>query len=244
MQLGNFHGHSDGRIGNLIIRVNDYRAKISAFEDEISIESESEGFCIVGQITQSESFILKKDEIKRICQKDLFDSELWLLTKENEVIDFRSKTEFRFAMESTSSDSAELYQQIIDQGESHVCEFKVYIDLTNRKVEEIKKTVCALSNSQGGHIFIGVKDDGTIPGIDTEVRKEYKAEIEESISIYIKSIKKQLSEALRDSDCYEFLPVLVNSRHVIAIKVTRSSELNYFKNDRRVSSNSGAIQNS
>jgi len=37
--------------------------------------------------------------------------------------------------------------------------------LTNKLVEEIREAICAMANSDGGYVFIGVKDDGSIPGV-------------------------------------------------------------------------------
>ena len=52
-------------------------------------------------------------------------------------------------------------QQLIRQGEGDLVEFK-------RKAkypERIIKEVVAFANSSGGHLFIGVDDDGTIVGL-------------------------------------------------------------------------------
>lgn len=51
---------------------------------------------------------------------------------------------------------------LIERGESHTVEFKKStIDIT----KDVYETVCSFSNRDGGHIFLGVKDNGTILGI-------------------------------------------------------------------------------
>ncbi|MFA6074621.1 MAG: RNA-binding domain-containing protein [Negativicutes bacterium] len=54
------------------------------------------------------------------------------------------------------------YAEIIKQGESKTVEFKEILP----EGEKIAKSVIAFANTGGGRIFIGVRDDGTITGID------------------------------------------------------------------------------
>ena len=49
-------------------------------------------------------------------------------------------------------------QQLIAQGEGHQIEFKLKAKHPDRIIREI----VAFSNSKGGHLFIGVDDDGSI----------------------------------------------------------------------------------
>lgn len=52
---------------------------------------------------------------------------------------------------------------IIQNGETIEVEFK---KSTNDITKDIYETVCSFSNRNGGHIFLGVKDNGTILGIE------------------------------------------------------------------------------
>jgi ATP-dependent DNA helicase RecG len=51
---------------------------------------------------------------------------------------------------------------IISSGEGLTIEFKECSTWVNRDVYE---SICAFLNRQGGHLFLGVKNDGTIAGI-------------------------------------------------------------------------------
>ncbi|MFW5872248.1 MAG: helix-turn-helix domain-containing protein [bacterium] len=64
-------------------------------------------------------------------------------------------------------------REIIDSGESNQVEFKpalVYNFSTQKGGIGVKyiiaKTICSFLNSNGGYLFIGVKDDGSIQGLD------------------------------------------------------------------------------
>lgn len=52
---------------------------------------------------------------------------------------------------------------LIRQGEGLTVEFK---KSTTDITKAVYDTVCSFSNRDGGHIFFGVKDDGTILGVD------------------------------------------------------------------------------
>ncbi len=54
-------------------------------------------------------------------------------------------------------------QHIIDQGEGISVEFKTSRTRLNKNAFE---TVCAFLNRQGGHLLLGIEDDGTVIGVD------------------------------------------------------------------------------
>lgn len=62
----------------------------------------------------------------------------------------------------------------INAGESLTVEFK---KSTNDITKDVYDTICSFSNREGGHIFLGVKDDGKILGVDknsiTKMEKDF-----------------------------------------------------------------------
>ena len=51
--------------------------------------------------------------------------------------------------------------ELIEQGENHMVEFKKSsTDIT----KDVYDTICSFSNRDGGHIFLGIKDNGTVLG--------------------------------------------------------------------------------
>lgn len=54
---------------------------------------------------------------------------------------------------------------IIKNGETIEVEFK---KLTKDIIKDVYETVCSFSNRNGGHIFLGIKDNGTILGIEPD----------------------------------------------------------------------------
>ncbi|GHV24566.1 ATP-dependent DNA helicase RecG [Clostridia bacterium] len=65
----------------------------------------------------------------------------------------------------------EYLKKLLSEGESFTVEFKECIDALNNSVFE---TVCSFSNRYGGYIFLGVKDDGTILGVNRNSVKNVK----------------------------------------------------------------------
>ena len=60
---------------------------------------------------------------------------------------------------------------LIRQGEGLTVEFK---KSTTDITKDVYDTVCSFSNRDGGHIFFGVKDNGTILGVDKDCVEQMK----------------------------------------------------------------------
>lgn len=61
--------------------------------------------------------------------------------------------------------------ELIKIGESATVEFK---KSTNEITKDVYDTVCSFSNRDGGHIFLGVEDNGSIIGIAPEALDRMK----------------------------------------------------------------------
>jgi predicted HTH transcriptional regulator len=66
-------------------------------------------------------------------------------------------------MGNMESEGVNIYD-LLDEGEHENQDFKYRID----DPVKIAKTLCAFANTSGGRLLIGVKDNGTIKGIDPE----------------------------------------------------------------------------
>ena len=98
------------------------------------------------------------------------------------------------------------YPSIIARGESNLIEFKptlVYNFDTGRGSIKVKyiiaKVICSFLNSNGGTLFIGVKDDGTVQGLnyayslfDAGHKDKVLLELDDLISRYFGSGRKPL----------------------------------------------------
>ena len=76
-------------------------------------------------------------------------------------------------------------QNLISNGESLTVEFKEsHSDIT----KDVYETVCSFSNREGGHLFLGVKDNGTIIGIQEDkvekIRKQFITTINNDNKMY------------------------------------------------------------
>lgn len=74
---------------------------------------------------------------------------------------------------------------LIEEGESLTVEFK---KSTTDITKDVYETVCSFSNREGGHIFLGVKDDGTVLGIQEDkiegMKKNFVTTINNGQKIY------------------------------------------------------------
>lgn len=95
----------------------------------------------------------------------------------------------------------------IDEGESSTVEFK----LKTTTPEKIAKEISAFANTKGGHLFIGVNDNGKIKGVDSE-----KAEI----NVVETAAQFFLSPPIQDLEIESFE---VNGREMVVAYVPESN---------------------
>ena len=76
--------------------------------------------------------------------------------------------------------------KLIRQGEGLTVEFKKSAtDIT----KDVYDTVCSFSNRDGGHIFFGVKDNGSILGVDKDCVEQMKKNLLPRLIMRAKSIR-------------------------------------------------------
>ena len=51
------------------------------------------------------------------------------------------------------------------------------VELKSIVVDDIKKEIIAFANCEGGKLYIGVQDDGTVIGVDDRMEPLYKSAI-------------------------------------------------------------------
>ena len=75
--------------------------------------------------------------------------------------------------------------RIFAEGENISIEFK---KSTTDVTKDVYETVCSFSNRDGGHIFLGVRDDGTVLGVDPscvdKIKKDFVTSINNPQKIY------------------------------------------------------------
>lgn len=69
--------------------------------------------------------------------------------------------------------------EIIGKGECHTTEFK---KSTTDITKDVYESICAFSNRDGGHIFLGVKDNGEILGIEPNCIEKMKKDFVTAIN--------------------------------------------------------------
>ncbi len=234
--LSQFHGASDGQKGELSIEVTDQRGAIGIDNDRLFIANAKEPLCLVGHLNSETPIKLMGDEEQVIDTQNLRDVELWLVSEGDEVIDYRSSTEwpYQYLSDRNHSRISERLEDLINGGESEICEFKVFVDLGDtHKFSEIERTVCAFANGRGGQLFIGVNDEGEVMGLAKDLVKKRGGNIEKAAADYAAAIRKQLLEGLRHNQCFAIEAVVLYGLTVVTLAVKRSPEPNYLLNSKQ-----------
>jgi hypothetical protein len=227
--LDTFHGDQDARKGSFLVDVTDRRGRIDISDNGVLKAYGQEDFCIVGHSAKHEQIKLQGDDVLDLHQADIEDLELWMLKSDGEIIDFRSASER--PDRKVERETTDTYLSIIRRGESQHTEFKPYITISKEsepKSDELREAVCALSNHEGGRIFIGVSDNLDIVGIyDKRFYKDYGGTQDIQAAQYISDLKSFLRESLYDNQCFEVEAVSIATKPVIIIEVQKAYAVNY-----------------
>lgn len=235
----------DSKEGGFLLGLEDTRNRILIGNNSLFIEMEDKEVSLVGEVNQRDITTFKSQE--SISIDEIETVELWLLNRQEEVLDYMSSSEWPHVFLS-SKDMKKMcgdndYVPIIQEGEGSRCEFKPYIRLQenqNSKFEQIIRTVCAFSNAQGGHLFIGVNDNAEVEDITVTLRKDYKCEINQAIESYISDLKKRLKENITKDECFTVHCETVFSKPVIVISVEPVDDINTVKGERTAYLRKGA----
>ncbi|MGH1404139.1 MAG: AlbA family DNA-binding domain-containing protein [Alphaproteobacteria bacterium] len=227
----------DSKEGGFLIGLEDTRNRISIENNFLSIEVKDKESSLVGEVNQRDIKTFTPQE--SISIDDIETVELWLLNRQEEVLDYMSSSEWPHVYLS-SKDIREIignsdYGPMIQEGEGSRCEFKPYIALRanqNSKFDQVIRTVCAFSNTQGGHLFIGINDNAEIVDITATLCKEYKCETDQAIDSYIADIKKRLKENITKDDCFTVYCEPVFSKPVVIISVEPVDDINTVRGER------------
>lgn len=230
LHMDNFHGSSDSRIGEFSIEISDYSARINFNAGTLSFKANVEA-CIVGRKSSGQPINLSEKDKLNMKIKELSESDVFLINRNNEILDYRSKSHWKYRLESSvDKTTSKKLLTLIDAGEGQYLEFKKYIEVTksrNQKAEELEKAVCAFSNAYGGRLLIGVSDDGNVDGVNESLALHYSCTIEDAVAFYVKDIYKRLSETLKNNQCFDVSYCLIGDKYIIVVDVERSGELNY-----------------
>lgn len=121
----------------------------------------------------------------------------------------------------------------IEKGENQEIEFKetyTWNVETNRKNRSLKnevvKALCALGNSKGGTIYIGVADNKEIKGVQRDLDTYSSTNRDNAKDKMIQDVKRKLSTDLgpKINDLTELSFDIVEGKEILSIKVNKSKE--------------------
>lgn len=109
----------------------------------------------------------------------------------------------------------EYLRQLLTQGESDRLDFKRQVDLadTRAKLQFVKDVLAMANNPPGGHLLIGVEDDGSIPAHKTKIhnRKTYDAAaLQEMVNAYTECAVR-LETQIHEIQEHDVVIVLIHS---------------------------------
>lgn len=202
--------------------------KDRAISCELADEQELKGLI---QLSNGDSVLVEStDDISDTDLNDVSDINLWVVDENNVVRDHLANTAYPFAWKNPfrNPDLDEIVKQALQSGEGPEVEFKSFINVDKKgsKNHELVVTTCALSNTHGGIILIGVDDFGNPTDINGELTRIYKKNLEDASELYCQSINKLLSDSLTNTDCFEVQLVQTAGIRLCAITVSKVNQPN------------------
>lgn len=240
INLNEFYGSSDAKLGSLFIEVNDFRGRLITKDNRLGMDSETSSY-ITG-FTENKGvrteIKISDDSTTPWDNESIDHHEVWLVDKNNEVLDFISSSHPPHNKLHCTGKGAtdKRIKSLIDCGENDHCEFKAYIDCNNQKAKDLEKTVCAFSNNIGGTLIIGVSDDGDVEGVNKGISRDHNKNIES----YVSAIAKRLNECLLHSTCFTIEIISVRGEELVVIEVSVINKCNMVMSDRTAYIRKGA----
>lgn len=230
--------------GSLILDLYDFRHRILTENNRLAFEAVESSACLVGSLPSNSHVLLKQGQEISIGDDEIFSSEIFLISPENKILDYRSHSTWQHRIEKPDeeNDKIKKYLSVIKEGEGLHCEFKSFIDLKagSNKATELEKTVCAMSNAEGGLLLIGVNDDGVITGVTDKVTKVYNNSPEDALGQYCSDIQKRITETLKINRCCEIEYLSICAKEIIIVSIFQCAETNYLLNQEQAYIRRGA----
>lgn len=230
-----FIGYENSDRHHIHLLIDDSRAVFKVKDLNVIFESSCDVH-VSGQIKRIHGIEAVAPDVFENSVVDLSDAEeveLWAVDQNNVALDYISTTAFpyKYELQKNNQPLEEYLKEKVTNGETIDCEFKKYIDLgkADKKAEEIDRSVCALSNTEGGYLIIGVADNGDVLGVEEQVRTKYKMPIDEALKEYSNALRKRLYENLTINDCFVVSDVEIFSHRLVVVHVAKSTMWNMFQ---------------
>lgn len=196
-----------------------------SFINHLNKKELEQAYVAIPNLEEQESIIIAQKSINELRNEiTLFENELAM----NPLNARKIYTQISKMIESIKilSDS-ERIKKTAREGESKYIEFKQTLSLNIKTEEKDKnlelaalKTIVAFLNTDGGYLYIGIADNGEIPGIDYEIQKLHKS----SNDNYLKHFKNLIHSRIGPS-YYPFIEqrlLKVDNFHIIEVNCKRS----------------------
>jgi hypothetical protein len=188
---------------------------------------------IEGQVNALKAALTVPSDVDRL--------EYYLIDNMGVVYDFYRQDRFSQqrrpgrALRDVSRAHEDRVRNACRSGEGRKIEFKPFIDLldkfsrsndlarrgrVNEKLNEVIKTVAAFSNTEGGHIYLGINDDCEISGVDQSLQKWAKEEVGDAqINQYLGVLKSKIKGGISGEVALQLIPIRIDGVLVMCIEV-------------------------
>jgi hypothetical protein len=221
--------HSIAQVGKIILTKSDSKNEID-FEDMTDEDKKkiTESFLAnLNRQIQIDFYNLVKDAITVITERNCEAKTLWI----------DSKDDLEKVLPKTHISNVELLS-LIKKGESRSTEFKQTLSLNLKnpspnkdpKLEEaVYKTIAGFLNTLGGVLIVGVDDSGEILGINHEIEKFHKNNLDTFLKHFRNLISTKIGAQFYTYILYDI--VQIDSKNLLVIDCKPSQTPVFINND-------------
>jgi hypothetical protein len=247
-----FYGHSDGRLGKVIVEMplaaprfgplemQGNQLRIHVDQSARNARPELTGVWQAANASRIEPFAEKVNGAAVTVPRPDWAERvaLWLALPDSLVTDYyfedamqcsRDRRVLFPTAQEEGNDPASMLAQIY-RGESQDLEFKPFIEPEHPKFKELIRTVIAFANKHGGAIFLGVDKHQEIEGIDGPLRNwapvELKPSLEQCAARYCAVIRTKVCDDTSNID-FDAQPVRLGEKLLVRVKVTEGKHKPY-----------------
>ncbi len=127
----------------------------------------------------------------------------------------------------------------IENGENDTVEYKSFIKLNDPKESEFVETVISFSNTSGGRIYIGVRNDGSPQG-EAVARATFRQDLGKSLELQEDRLKILVREKIKPVPLVTVKQARIHDHPIILADVERGPQRPYSTHDNKVFVRKGA----
>jgi hypothetical protein len=209
-------------------------------KDFASVQLQASARTASGTVEVGSAAPRNNDRVSWDVPTDATDLDLYLVDKSGDLLDHANLSgPGQAAPASEEISSADQAQLDLQSGESVEVEFKPFVKIGDEKEHEIVKAIVAFSNTAGGRLYLGIRNDGTPDG-RAALTRAGGASPEDSAKLFERRLSELAREKVKPTPQISVERIDVSGEPVLLAWVSRGKDTPYSTHENDVYVRKGA----